>query len=670
MLPLLLCTSVTSVGFSDDNIELAVVNSDVELATVDVWSTSVQSSSQHLADDSIAMKQADHLSDLMRNIPGVDIGGSHSVNQRINIRGIDETDLDIRLDGAPQAINMFHHVGNLLLNADILKAVEIDVGATSVINNGLGGSVRFETKDAQDLLQAGQTVGARVQGSYASNKSLGFSLTGYGKYDKLDALVYGYNVNRDNPKDGNGDTMMGNDGTIGDILFKVGYDLTDYQRLEFSADRYEDEGLYSPRPNFGTSANVGFTKQAVFPTEFSRNTYTLNHELDIGNTLYLKTTAYYNELDLWRSEDASLRNAVISGLAKTKGINLLAQTVINTESLKQQLTYGTEYRQQSSDYSRVAQATGNPATNVFAQEEAKSYAAYIEDRVEFSNGLAITPGLRYDYYSRDIARGEKQDWDEFSTALAAEYPLSTAFTVRVSTTESFKGPELSEIFTGVSDYSVLNTDLRPETARNNQISLLFQEKRFLGADRFAANLTVFRTDIKDYMTVIYEGSSLAYDANIGDVEINGFEFSVNYDIGDFGVLASYARSDSEITTFDPDDSLNKQPLDNEVGDSISLELNYEVPTLGLKFAWDSMFVRPEDGYTLDSSDKKSYDVHNISARWQLQQSLKGLVLTFGVDNLFDEVYTSHASSSGIARGQRLDDLEPGRNFKLTATYTF
>ncbi len=41
----------------------------------------------------------------------VDVGGTHSVNQRITIRGLSETDLDIRLDGASQHANMFHHIG-------------------------------------------------------------------------------------------------------------------------------------------------------------------------------------------------------------------------------------------------------------------------------------------------------------------------------------------------------------------------------------------------------------------------------------------------------------------------------------------------------------------------------------------------------------------------------
>ena len=87
-----------------------------------VWGTRVSSNTESIIADDMSLKQADHMSDLLREIPGVDVGGTHSVNQRITIRGLSETDLDIRLDGASQHANMFHHIGNLTLNPDILKS--------------------------------------------------------------------------------------------------------------------------------------------------------------------------------------------------------------------------------------------------------------------------------------------------------------------------------------------------------------------------------------------------------------------------------------------------------------------------------------------------------------------------------------------------------------------
>lgn len=135
---------------------------ETQTDNVVVWGTKVSSSSESLGTDDLSVKQADHMSDLLRDIPGVDVGGTHSVNQRINIRGLNETDLDIRLDGASQHANMFHHIGNLTLNPDILKSADIQVGNNSVTQSGLGGAVYFETKNAKDLLRGDEQFGVRV----------------------------------------------------------------------------------------------------------------------------------------------------------------------------------------------------------------------------------------------------------------------------------------------------------------------------------------------------------------------------------------------------------------------------------------------------------------------------------------------------------------------------
>ena len=99
---------------------LAQQESTPEQDNVVVWGTKVSSSSESLTTDDLSLKQADHMSDLLRDIPGVDVGGTHSVNQRINIRGFGETYLDIRLDGASQHANMFHHIGNLTLRDPLI----------------------------------------------------------------------------------------------------------------------------------------------------------------------------------------------------------------------------------------------------------------------------------------------------------------------------------------------------------------------------------------------------------------------------------------------------------------------------------------------------------------------------------------------------------------------
>ena len=217
-LAVLSCMSFHTVAQTENSTK----NSGDEIETIAIWGTQVKSSSLSMNKESMEIIQPDHISDLLRIIPGVDVGGAHSLNQRITIRSMDDKDIRINIDGANQNTYMYHHMGNLQIHADILESAEIDVGNNSVINGGLGGSVRFKTKDAVSLLESGNQFGARIQASYADNSGDSVALTGYGQLtESLDFLAYFNNVNRDNYEVGGGkilnqnnEVIAGTDGTV------------------------------------------------------------------------------------------------------------------------------------------------------------------------------------------------------------------------------------------------------------------------------------------------------------------------------------------------------------------------------------------------------------------------------------------------------------------------
>jgi hemoglobin/transferrin/lactoferrin receptor protein len=278
----ILLSAITAISLINSNL---LANETTQLEDVTVWETQVVSSSLNLGEKAIETKQADHLSDLLKDLPGVDVGGTHSINNRINIRGLQDENLEITLDGAKvQNANMFHHIGNLLINPDILKKADIQVGTNSVVNGSLGGSVAFETKDGKDMLEAGKDFGARVSTTYNSNDSIGGSLTGYGKVSQnVDFLIYHNYLNKNDWEDGKGVKTFGSDGEVQNTLIKLGYNLSDTQRVSVSYDTLTDEGDYSPRPDFGRAYNESVTGLYTYPTEYTRETITLKHELNLGD---------------------------------------------------------------------------------------------------------------------------------------------------------------------------------------------------------------------------------------------------------------------------------------------------------------------------------------------------------------------------------------------------
>jgi hemoglobin/transferrin/lactoferrin receptor protein len=669
------------------------------LEAVSVWATEVRASSVNMDEEAIAIKQADHISDLLRPIPGVDVGGAHSLNQRITIRSMDDKDLRIYIDGANQNTYMYHHMGNLQINANILKSVDIDVGNNSVVNGGLGGVVRFETKEAKELLRPGQQVGAYGQYTFADNASQSVAVAGYSQLtDQFDVLAYYNVIQRDNfevgggkIKDANGNTIAGTDGTVrglegdlDDALLKFGWDLSANQRLSLSYEAYRDEGDYSYRPDMGLATDLAIANSLgvplTYPTEFTRDTVTLNHEISIGDSTQIKTAVFENVSNLWRDERGLASwdedsAAIVEGEAKNTGFNVLAQSSFEL-GVTHELTYGVDVVEYKTDYT----ADYSTIPDETSGEEATSGAAFLQDRIGIVERWWLTPGVRFEHYDIESSVVENSFSDTLG-ALALEYQPIDSVLLRLSSTELFKGPEIGEVFLGAGIYETPSDAIKAETGKNTEFALAFEEWA-LGADVLRAGFTLFRTDINDYI-YDYAASSVPgfryQKNNVGDMTIEGYEVYAGFEYERFEFLWTLSVAESELDAFDLYAELDGARIDREQGDTHSIEINYYLRELDVALHWDALIVNDlEDAPDLDGAsldrEKDGYAVHNISARWT-PRAVAGLALTLGVDNLFDEYYASQSSRTGLSNHPRfgqlyLLDYEPGRNVKATIAYQF
>ncbi len=662
---------------------------------IKIWGTKVQSSSVYLGESEMTMKQADHLSDLMRTIPGVDVGGAHSLNQRITIRSLEDKNILVSIDGANQNTYMYHHMGNLQIHADILQSIEIEVGTNSVIDGGLGGAVRFKTKDARDLLLANDDFGGRVQLGYSSNQGDTASVTAYGQLsESVDMLFYHNQVNRGNYQvgggkilDSNGDEIVGTDGEvrgldgkIKDTLFKFGWDLSLNQRIEFGYEAYQDKGQYSYRPDMGLATDLSIGERLglplTYPTQFSRDTTRLGYELSWGEQNELNATLFNNESTLWRDETAVAEvfegsPAIITGTANNTGMNLLGHSVVGSSHMHK-LTYGLELIQFETKY-RADQVDAS-------EEQATNTALFIQDRIELGK-LAIIPGIRYNSVDLDSAVVDKR-FTETTSALAFEYQLSDDFVAKISSTQLFKAPEIGEVFVGAGLYDSENSEIKPETGLNSELSLAYATNPN-NTSRFTTGLTFFQTDIDDhiydYATPPPEVGGRSWKDNVGNLTIDGYELYLGYDINALNLLFSFSSAESKLDAIAQYAELDGARIDRQQGDTLSLNLDYSLDSLDLALHWDVLNVSDVDagldldGATLDNS-KEGFTVHNVSAQWN-PSSIRGLSLTVGVDNLFDEFYASQSSRTGTSFHPffgplYLLDYEPGRNIKATVAYQF
>ncbi|NMV11897.1 TonB-dependent receptor, partial [Vibrio parahaemolyticus] len=100
------------------------------------------------------------------------------------------------------------------------------------------------------------------------------------------------------------------------------------------------------------------------------------------------------------------------------------------------------------------------------------------------------------------------NYDDVTWALAAEWAVTQDWTLFASARSLFKGPELMETFIAYQDVAFLEDGLKPETGLNTQGGVRFDktfDKHFFGA-----NITVFQTEIDDYIADQYQNATQTY----------------------------------------------------------------------------------------------------------------------------------------------------------------
>ncbi|MEC7962971.1 MAG: Plug domain-containing protein, partial [Pseudomonadota bacterium] len=68
------------------------------------------------------------LQDVFAGETAVTASGGAAIGQKVYVNGIEESLLSVTIDGARQNKSAFHHTGNVLIDPELLKSVEVTSG--------------------------------------------------------------------------------------------------------------------------------------------------------------------------------------------------------------------------------------------------------------------------------------------------------------------------------------------------------------------------------------------------------------------------------------------------------------------------------------------------------------------------------------------------------------
>ncbi|TLX45270.1 TonB-dependent receptor [Pseudoalteromonas phenolica] len=650
--------------------------------------------------------QANDLEDIFRATPSITVGGSLGIVQKVFVRGLEDSMMNITVDGAPQTSTLFHHVGRVSIEPELLRSVEVQAGAGEATagSGAVGGAIRFKTKTANDLLNADEQFGGLAKGSIFSNDGNKQSVALYGRVtDSVNVLASYVNVSRDNMEDGEGDLIpgTGSDQTLGFV--KVDAEISDNQFITLSYETREEEGEFGKQTNWVQTIDA-----PLFKTWSDRETLVLNHALYLNEFINLETTLY--------STESSLKRELYTWNA---GIKTTGFDIRNTSDLGNHvLTYGIEQKNDEVN-SESYEAFGGKAN-----EDGTVTGVYAQDHWQITPDLLLSFGVRYDAYELDHT-GLEANWvkvdgkwvvehdaqgnpvtkskdfsvkkqDGFSKNIGFKYTLAENITLSAGYAEALRGRQVADAFTAgeVND----NPELAPEEVENIELGLEYNDGTWL----FEAS--VYQSTINGVVFDKFKGREGVFYENIGDLESTGVELVAGYQANQFDVLVSFNHNDVVLNNMPfiwPDSSVEggKQQiirnnvdinayeyggLGNAVGDALNINFNYEV-TDSIKTGFNFKYVADlndievmhrslELGWVdeLGSIDKEGYNLVDIYARYEPTEQLR---FDLSIQNLFNETYRSHGSVGDFSKfGKGYETLkgmyEPGRDIRLSVSYQF
>ncbi|WP_418646742.1 TonB-dependent receptor domain-containing protein [Thauera butanivorans] len=615
--------------------------------------------SREITAETLQRTQARDMAEVFATESSVSVGGGGRNAQRIYLRGMEGSNLNISIDGASQGRNLHQHRGGIGgIDPDLLKRVDIQAGPGADRGPGaLGGSIRFETVDAQDLLDPQRRAGVRLKAGYASaDEAWRGATTVYGLLGEGMGLLG--HVSAQNAEDyriGGGDDAPNTAGRDRDYFLKFSLLEQAGHSLRLSTERNTNRGLYL----WGsTGSDMGYAPEGSVPVyqESERNTHVLNHSYRSADTPWIDW-----RFNLYRNED-SLKNVTTDTEMRGEktGGELRNTFSFGLGPTRHWLTVGMDWFSED--------LTGLDFRSVKQTTTSRNRALFIQDRIAFGP-LLVSVGARHDDF--DAEYGPRSvSGSEVSPNAGVELDLGRGVTAFAGYGEAVRGSGLipASWMTNITESTNFNdgNPFEPERSRQREGGLRYAGGDLLRAgDQVNLELTLFRSYLYDTIERVGGGGGqVSAIRNNPDTLIStGWDLRAGWRLGAYGTRLAYSRVNSE----------------NQHGDPVAISRRRNAPT-GDRLVWDNQW-RVADGLTLGYTltavkrlsrvpagqiERPGYALHDLQAAWQ-PAAVRGLSLALAIRNLGDKRYSSQTS---IAAGTDNIVHEPGRDVRLSASYRF
>ncbi|CWW72579.1 TonB-dependent hemoglobin/transferrin/lactoferrin family receptor [Haemophilus influenzae] len=673
--------------------------------------------------DSLLSKQATSVAAALEDIPNVDIrGGSRSIAQKPNIRGLSDNRVVQVIDGVRQNFDLAHR-GSYFLPMSLIQEIEVIKGPSSSLwgSGALGGVVAMRTPNALDLLKNNDKFGVKIRQGYQTANNLSErDASVFAANDKFDVLISAFYNNADNLRTGKGNKLNNTAYKQFGGLAKFGWQINDANRVELShrETRFKQtapgnneveneftneqikkqiEEFHGSNNSFPPRANPSEAETSAFyskvKTRFGSVSYLSDQQIPDQSTVFnyylTPDNPYLNtHIALYNNKTIEKEQRKVSGVKDqtkltTRGINLRNSSELSHISF----VYGVDYMRDKISTERGTNSSDAKFRAEPYNANSNTTGVYLIAHIPlFGEKLLVSPSVRYDHYDTSSKTVKYKD-KHLSPATKLTWKVTNWLDFSAKYNEAFRAPSMQERFVSgahfggsirgldMIDKFVANPNLRPETAKNKEITAnLHFDSLFKQGDKFKIEATYFRNDVKDLINLkrfnnpngnrmsqslptnsLNQNITYSQYQNIANARLSGIELQAQYQTERLTLFTNYGSTKGR-------DKDSGKALSNIAASKIGVGVNYALVkdkfTVGATVTHYAAQRRvPKDhGVTYPS-----YILTDLRATYApLKGEWKNLRLDFALENLFDRKYQPAFS---LMEGT-------GRNAKISAVYSF
>ncbi len=649
--------------------------------------------------------------DLLIDVPGLVIQGGRGVAQEPNIRGFQDEQVVIRLDGARQNFDLQHR-GRFFVDPALLKQVEIlRGGASSMFGSGaLGGVISLETKDASDVLKPGETWGSEVNVGFNSQGSEALrAVTAAFAQGGVDVLAFfSQRLMQTDLQDGDNKQIL--DSAVNNLngMLKLTLTPNNDHRLLIDGRVYTDDGQVPNTANQDTSRENNRETKLV-DRNLDHQQYRIKWDYTPFNNklVNLSILIYYNQT---RSEERRIN--ILSGEDRrrfdttevsTVGVELTNSSDISFGKIPMALAYGLEF------FKDDHQATRNGEARIESPTAQRSfYAGFAQAEFSLSPEFTLSSGLRYDAFSLDPPDNFSQrNESALSPWLALNWQPSDHLQLFASASQAFRAPTLTEIYAqgthfrvknagrmprigrdgrpvvdpatrrpvmisfDIDNQFVPNPDLKSEKATQIEIGTRYQRSNVAAVeDQLLLSVSAYYSTVNNYIETFFPELGFAPPMGPGNATIEtgtttrnvnamlyGFEAEMSYD-------AEHWFTSANLTIPRGSEKDSSRQLGNIPQDRVSVTLGLKPNPqweIGLRSTVAGERDVTDEDSTLGFADTESFVTFDLFANLRLGDgSSSDALILFGIDNIINQKYKLHPNVLN----------NPGRSVKLNTQFTF